>query len=63
MPPFEMPAPTTMPSIVPSRSPGFTPSTPNITLWYYIFQDLLRLFPGLFSGQFNAFPQWPRPWL
>jgi hypothetical protein len=65
MPPFEMLAPvsTPTPTPTPMPTPAFIPSTPSMSIWYYIIQDLLRIFPGLYSGPFSAFPQWPMRWI
>ncbi|HTY91591.1 MAG TPA: hypothetical protein VMC84_10480 [Methanocella sp.] len=54
--------PAQMPSATPVPSQTAIPPSPQMTFWYYIFQDLLRVFPGLFSGLQRAFPQWPVGW-
>ena len=66
MPQVEMPEQQPPAASLPSNAtapPALTsPSAPSMTIWNYIIQDLLKLFPGLFTGIQRAFPQWPVGW-
>ena len=58
-----IPQPIVSPSPTPVPGGSFLePTTPYMQMWSYIIQDLLKIFPALFSGRYKAFPQWPLPW-
>ena len=66
MPPVEMPEQQPPAASLPSNATTLPAATsPSVTptaQWYNIMQDLLKIFPGLFTGIQRAFPQWPVGW-